>query len=301
MARRVVCPNCGFGHYPSEDEPRKTHTFENRVRSPFRNAAAGALPMLPAPQPTHREAPAGMPSMDTHVKIPLKQAMIFGWLDFPKGFIVGAVAVGTLALVIDVTPANVNFTGWGMLTISTAGGIVGGVIAFCQAAKVRWPERLGAYDALLWAEELTELDLNRDEEIGEPEPQTIKVEMVQPNGVPRAFADLPIDLPRFRELARLVIVTGAGFSQPTAGQAGISRDEFNALRDVMVERGYARWNHGKERRQGVSLNLSGKSLLKAVLSPAVSGAGESLKSVGGTNERTPTKESGLIVRYEEIE
>lgn len=284
---RVRCPNCGVTH-TVEEKKKRTVDFESKLKS-------AALAMAPIHQPAvTREAPAGLPSMDTHVRIPLRQAMISGLLDAPIGFVIGAGSGLLLAVIIDITPVNIAFTGYGLAAISGGGGLVGGLIAFCRTAKKEWPERLGIYDNLLWRiEDLTGWDLDGDNEIGEPGSPRVDIEF-QEKGIPRETETLDIDLPRLTVLAGLIVLDGKSFSERTAGEAGISREEWLPLRDKLIDRRWAKWNHPTETKQGVSLQPKGKAILRSIL-----GGDEGQKSLLGTHPRTPTNGNGN--NYERLE
>lgn len=295
MSKKTICPNCGFIH-ATEEAGSKAGAFESSYRRPYRSEAA-TVPFPSMPQAS-RETPTGFPSMDTHVRIPLRQAVISGLFDAPVGFVIGSLSVGTLMIIIDATPVDVAFTAWGLLVISGSAGALGGLVSFCRTAKAQWPERLEIYDSLLWqAEEITGYDLNGDGEVGEPMPNRVEVEL-QERGIPREIETLEIDLPRLQTLARFILTDKEPFSQRTAAKAGISRDEeWKPFRDKLISRRWAKWNHPTEPKQGVSLTPKGEAILRAI-----SGMDGGQKSVGITHPPTPTQGSGSnYERFQHIE
>lgn len=282
MTKKIRCPNCQMWH-DLPDEP-KSNTFENRVRRPFKTDVMA--PTFPQPETTQQAAPTGLPGWDSHVKIPLRQAVIFGLFDAPIGVGVGLVGGAGLALLFNAASRD-NLTPWGYVIIIGTGGAIGGLIALCQEAKKRWPERLEIYDALLWVEEITGMDIDGDGEIGEPPANRVEVE-IQEKGIPREIDTLDIDPLKLRELARLVVLGGESFSERTAAKAGMSRDEeWVPLRNKLVDRRWAAWKVPGSPTQGVTLKPKGEAILEALLPPTL-GSG-SQNNVPGTHARTPTQ------------
>lgn len=294
MAKKVLCPNCGVWHN-LPDEPNKG-TFENRVRRPFRTDAMA--PTFPQPSEGIKEQPTGLPGWDSHVKIPLRQAVIFGLFDAPIGVGIGLVGGVGLAALFNVASRD-NLTPWGYVVIIGTGGAIGGLIALCQEAKKRWPERLGIYDALLWVEEVTNLDLDGDGEIGEPDTgaSALRIELQDQQGRPRLIADLDTDPERFAELARLVVQLDLGFSEEIAKRAGYNRKEWERLRDTFIELKGARWKEESNHKLGLYLLENGYKLFGKVL-PTPLPAGDIPKNTLGTVERTRTND--LTGRYDNI-
>jgi hypothetical protein len=283
MAKKVLCPNCGVYH-ELPDEP-KSSTFESRTRRGFKIDA-----MAPTMQQSGivNEQPTGLPGWDSHVKIPLRQAVIFGLFDAPVGVGIGLVGGVGLAMLFNAASRD-NLAPWGYVVFIGAGGAIGGLIALCQEAKKRWPERLEIYDALLWVEEVTGIDLDGDGEIGEPEPEILRIELQDQQGRPRIIAELDTDRERFAELARLAVTLNLGFSEEVARQAGYNRKEWVKVRDKFIELEAARWKNAKNHKEGCYLIGNGFKLFGKVL-PTPLPAGDALKNTLGTVERTRTKE-----------
>lgn len=269
---KTRCPHCGALY--TLEEP-KTYTFESSRKLP--NMAMAPPMQAPASPPSglvsaRRETPAYLPSRETHLDLPLAQAYAFGRFVAPIGFVIGC-GIGFVAAVLtDVVMAGVrdaNLTGWGYVGVIALFGLGGGVIAFFWEAKMKFPERLGLYDGLLWrTEEATGRDIDGDGHVGEPpaEAPTVKVEIVQQNGVPRKLEDLPVDLLRLKKLAYLYVVDKKGFSEATAKEAGIGRDDFTNLREVLIKQKWAKWKHPTEPRQGVEVSREGMNIFRTILS-----------------------------------
>jgi hypothetical protein len=283
------CPHCG------RSINNKTSTFENRVKRPFKvDALAPTYPQMSGG--LVKEQPAGLPSMDTHVKIPFRQTMIYGLFDAPVGVAIGLGAGLSAALLVDAASLD-SLTLSAYVLVIGGGGLLGGTVSFCRAAKREWPNRLNVYDALLWIEEVTGLDLDGDGEIGEPVSNRVEVEL-QEKGIPREIDTLDINPDKLQRLAYLILIDKEGFSERTAAKAGISRDEeWKPFRDKLISRRWAKWKHPTEPKQGVSLTPKGIAILRAVLE-----GNEGQINVLGTHPRTPTQENGnLYQRYEPIE
>lgn len=305
---RVRCPHCGV-LYTLED--RKTYTFESSRKLP--NMAMAPPMQAPAGPPSglvsaRRETPTYLPSRETHLDLPLAQAYAFGRFVAPIGFVIGC-GIGFVAAVLtDVVMAGVrdtNLTGWGYLGVIGLFGIGGGVIAFFWEAKMKFPERLGLYDGLLWkTEEATGRDIDGDGHVGEPpaevkEPEVVRVEFIE-NGVPRVIADIEgVGVDRLKKLAELVR-GGKGFSERTAGEAKITQKEFGKLRDYFVAQGWAKWKND-EPRQGVELLRHGVRLFET-LSPTLPLVIGGLKNEGTSSSSSKQQGSGnLSQRYVPIE
>jgi hypothetical protein len=287
---RVRCPSCGVLH--AVEKP-KTNIFENRVRRGFRTDALS--PTFPQGG-IATEQPAGLPSMDTHVKIPFRQTVIYGLFDAPTGAAIGLGAGLSVALLVDAASGDsLTFAAYALIT--AGGGLIGGTVSFCRAAKAEWPKRLSAYDALLWMEEVTGLDLDGDGEVGEPGANRVEVE-IQEKGVPREIDTLDISANKLQRLAYLILIDKESFSERTAAKAGISREEeWVPFRDKLITRRWAKWKHPTEPKQGAALTPKGLAILRAVLA-----GGEGQINVPGTHPRSPTHGNGSnYERFEHIE
>jgi hypothetical protein len=284
------CPHCG------RSINQKTHTFENRVKRPFKvDTLAPTYPQMSGG--LVKEQPAGLPSMDTHVKIPFRQTMIYGLFDAPVGVAIGLGAGLSAALLVDAASLD-SLTLSAYALVIGGGGLLGGTVSFCRAAKREWPNRLNVYDALLWIEEVTGLDLDGDGEIGEPEQaRTIPVEFTE-KGVPREIDTLEIDMIKAVTLARLLIIEGKSFSERTAADAGLARaEEWVPLREKLISRRWAKWNHPTNPKGGVSLTPKGVALFQAILNQD-----GGLSLMGSTHPAAPTHANGNnYERYEPIE
>lgn len=285
MAKKVLCPNCGVWH-ELPDEPKKG-TFENRVRRPsFRTDAMAAN--LPQPGIV-RETPVSLPTLPSHVYVPLYQSLIDGFFAFPVGVVgsIGAVAV------IDGATSGFNPSNLSYALIGFGGGVA---VAFFVSGR-KWPIHLGFVNSLLWvAEEIFNTDFDGDEEIGEPEPVANQVQVeITEKGIPRQIEGLNVSPDKIQKLAQLVINQDKSFSERTAAEAGMSRDEeWIPLRDKFIKREWAAWRRLGSATQGVELLSRGRAVLEAFLPPALSGGDVAQNSGPSTHPRTPTQGNGTI-------
>lgn len=232
------CPHCGR----EINDPRK-RTFESSVRSHFKNDTMA----LPAPlPPVTRQSTVSLPSMESHVHVPVNQALITGCLFAPVVFL----SVSSVARIWLTT-------GEALL----AGGVTGGIALFLVAA-LKWQAKTAFYDSLLQTVE-TELgvDLDGDGQVGPPE--IVKVEVKSEDGNRWQFADLPGKPEALREFAKRVLM-GQGFTDETGTMAGLTQKEVKDLREVFVSRGWARWKHATRKQQGVDVTRVGAEVLRAI-------------------------------------
>lgn len=298
---KVRCPNCGIIH--KVEEP-KTYTFESSRKMPN---VAMAPPMQPpasllrgetqaGPPPggfsARRETPAYQPTFEANISIPFRQSVIFGLFKAPVG---GLVAWG-LAYLVDTASTQLNLTTWGYIVATGAGMLVTG---FWVAAQ-KWEMRLDFYDSLLWkVEEASQRDIDGDGQIGQPEaPHRVEVEL-RKNGKPWKFESLEISQDRLIKLARAVS-NGQPFTNRTAADCKIPREEFNELRDKFVGRGWAEWRGEPGSTQGVRLTDEGLDIIGEIATTPLPRSQRGYEnSVGSTHPPKPTQ--GLSGRYEHIE
>lgn len=100
----------------------------------------------------------------------------------------------------------------------------------------------------------------------------LNINLANATGDRRQYADLP-DTPEFWRLAAAVAGHDAPFSETTATAAGMSVDVeqfddvdqmgFRQLRDLFVDRHWAKWKNRKSRKQGVKLYAAGREILRS--------------------------------------
>jgi hypothetical protein len=99
------------------------------------------------------------------------------------------------------------------------------------------------------------------------EPKIIKLEITKPTdgGTSTAMIDLPIGADALQALAA-GLVAGAPFSEVEWSGAGkpLSRSEFRAVRQALLDRGLAAWASEKDRRQGLHLTPEGVTVFTSI-------------------------------------
>ena len=247
----MKCPHCNNKIIVEIKRPKsraRSATFESA------QAISTPVPIAPGQRSTVSETPAHLPTRESHVVVPFQQALITGALWGPVGGI--GVGLGT-SYFFDLK------TGWAIVS-----GVVGFAGMIWLVMIVQWGKNTRAYNDLLWkVEEWTGLDINRDETVGNPEPQTVRIEMQEqsPQGQRWQFADLPVSRDKLRAMADNVVELGDSFSERTAKAVGMTQDEFRSLRDEFIVRGWAAWNHPTRKQQGVTLTRGGIFVLKQIL------------------------------------
>jgi len=194
---------------------------------------------------TQRQAQARV-SWDADVIVPAGQALLIG----------SGVGVGTFVLALAVT----IWQGWRFWLPLAAGGASGGLAFAVASVGLTMDHR-----RLLWAAEAAlGVDLDGDDVAGKPDPEILRVELLErSNGRQRlAYIDLPGDRSQLRTLA-LGLLNGRGTNQAQwTGTAGpFTRSEFEAIRAALIERNLANWIDERHHNQGWELNAAGRAIM----------------------------------------
>jgi hypothetical protein len=99
----------------------------------------------------------------------------------------------------------------------------------------------------------------------DPETKSHLITVQVKEGKSWKFAYLGIDPKKLISFS-LEVLNGSSFSERTAGSHEITQDEFRALRDEFLKRGWVEWNHPTRPQQGLSLRQNGKAVLRAIAS-----------------------------------
>lgn len=254
----MICPHCGnklqieikpavYSKARSLPLRSKSITLESSYRSPFKNDAA-ALP-LPANYEAESRSAGFMPSTEANVKVPLLQSLITGaFVGIPVGALAGWIGV-----------AHGPLTLWGGLWT----GLTWGSITIFSVAFFQWTSRSRDYNELLWRiESVTGLDVTGDEQIGKPEPRTVRVEVQEGKGW--KFSDLPGDEQALYDFAISVVNGIVTFSERGAASRDYGVENFRRLRDVFIQRHYAEWKDPTNHQLGIVLRRSGTAVLAAI-------------------------------------
>ncbi len=176
------------------------------------------------------------------VTIPLLQSVITGILaGIAAGVLVGVLRVGFSAWAA-------GFSTWALVTLGA------------------WLSFRGRWQVVI--ERALGVDLNHDGVIGEPElppqpePQSLRVELLQEGGRRGDWIDLPF--PDKLPALAAGLLEGRQFTQTvwTGGGRLYSRAEFEAVRGEMLRRGLARWKNPQAPAQGAELTPAGRAVLR---------------------------------------
>lgn len=252
----IKCPCCqskinisvtASGGYPKRPATDTT-TLHSSQHSPFKNDAV-AIPSVSPGYQSEAQSPAFLPTTEANVIVPFLQAVITGvFIGVPVGLVVGLIDVKLDTLVIRGSIGSGLL--WGAATLF--------IVTFWQ-----WMSRSGEYNNLLWRiETITGMDVNGDEEVGKPEPPTVRVEVKE--GHTWRFANLPGSDEALQAFARDVLSGIRTFSEQGANDNGYGVDNFKKLRALFVEKGWAVWNHPSRKQQGIRLTRSGEWLVREI-------------------------------------
>lgn len=234
------CPHCGMQLNVSAigGESWAPAGFDVHTLRPF-HAGDGAS--AEAWHEATRTTPHGKATKESDVVVPLQQAAI------------------TAAVVTLPVAALTAAAGWPVYV-----PVIVGTISFTAS----WFWLLKDSRGLLRVtERIVNRDIDGDGRIGdEPEiakPSRVQVEVTErdPHGYHRMrFLDLPIDETNLQAFAK-GILAGKSFSERTWAGDGkpFSQNDFAALRDKLIDTGYARWKGG-ERRMGTELTAKGRAM-----------------------------------------
>lgn len=275
------CPYCGARLELNITAPSKPAAqrgmalFQSAQKSVFGNAAAPAFSSLPVGFTAERQSPAGFPTRESQVVVPLLESLITG-------------------VFVGLSVAPFVMYRYGFWT-----GLAWGGISFLGASFVQWIRLTGNYRNLLWKlETITGQDLDGSGGVGEPLPPAPPIRVEVQEGQSLKFADLPGDRSALVEFARKVNDGIVTFSESGARRAGYGATEFGRLRDVFISRHWAYWNHPTQRQQGVTLRGSGRAILAQLAAPLP------FSSVPGRESRgtvarggTHAQDDGLSEKY----
>lgn len=171
--------------------------------------------------------------------------------------IAGAVGLASGVLVLLWIGPGRDLAG---LELWALAGRIAGTAAVLALAAATVVFVLGHRRALWRVEELIGADLDGDRQVGEPEPQRVRVELHDQVKQQTRYIDLPVSGAELRRVAIAVLRNGRAFSRPAL--AGIiSQRTYNRLAKEMVRRGLAHRLSGNRR----VLSAAGRACLRRVL------------------------------------
>ena len=233
---------CLFCGQKIKSQPRQG--FEQSAKTPFKSAAIAA----PMPPDVERHSGVFMPTMESNVKVPLAQSMVSGAF------------AGACACVGAFTLTYVGGLPLGEVLLTSAAT---GTLAFFGLSWWQWADRSNYYDGLLWAaERLTGLDINGDDQIGQP---TIRAEVkVGRNWKYAALPHDPDNPGSLTDFVRDVEKRTVTFSEEGAIQSGYGKTLFKKLRDGLIKDNFAYWKDEDNHRLGLVFTPSGRALMRSI-------------------------------------
>jgi len=152
---------------------------------------------------------------------------------------------------------------WGLQKSGRGALVAGGVAMAGCALFAFW--RVFKDELYMAIETITGHDWNRDGWIGQPpEERLITIEITNPNNNNLQYLQIPESLFLKMPMIAHLLQAGKPFSEGAMTGTGrpLSRSEFHNLRDVLFDRGLARWRDERYPTQGVELTGYGKSVMR---------------------------------------
>ena len=184
-----------------------------------------------------RRTPARPASVESDVLVPAIQAAISGLLAGLLAGIVGLVA--------------------GAERPATIGAVAGAVVLAST-----WALGLRDRRALLWAIERTiGADLDGDGDVGPPEREPVRIEVVDRKRKAIRFLDVDLSDEQLAGLARTVLRPGGTFSRRALPSGLVSDEQYSALVAQLLAAGLLA-HRGRGLEAGVELTAAGRSWLR---------------------------------------
>jgi len=188
-----------------------------------------------------------------------------------------------------------------------------GLIAIGCKLPVKWPLILAGVVILLvmvigfiWlfkkelimtVETISNRDLDGDGVIGEPEPQTISIEVVNPDNRSLKYLHLPIPEEALRKLCVGLVVHQRPFSEAewTGRGQPFSRAEFREIRAKLLAAGVIAWKDSRHKQQGIEFTAWGRRVMHRALESCVG----TYAYTGDAESRLPRGQRGSVGLLEE--
>lgn len=244
MIAQFRCPQCGTAlHVSSVADAGAPAGFQTHTMQSFN--FGGAAPNLE--QVHERVTPMREPTIPGDVKVPLAQATI---------------TAAVIAASITVVTSPQHGSDW----IPTA------ILTFGVTLTASWLWLLADHRSLLrTVERITQRDLNNDGRIAEqPIIKRVSFNAVEQTAAGRYLRSRRIDIPRGDEKAIVEMARGISADEPFTQRRWAhlyNRDEFNTLRDTLIQHGYAVWRDSNDRKLGIDLLAPGRALFRALANP----------------------------------
>ncbi|HEY4723964.1 MAG TPA: hypothetical protein VII92_19075, partial [Anaerolineae bacterium] len=159
-----------------------------------------------------------------------------------------------------------------LLTASGHGSAWIPISAFGITLTASWLWLLADHRSLLRTiERITQRDLDHDGRIAEqPIIKRVSFNAVEQTAAGRYLRSRRIDIPRGDEKAIVEMARGISADEPFTQRRWAhlyNRDEFNTLRDTLIQHGYAVWRDSNDRKLGIDLLAPGRALFRALANP----------------------------------
>ena len=240
MIAQFRCPACGTAlHVSSVAEANAAPAgFQTRTMQSFN--LGSAAPNLE--QVHERITPTRGATIEGDVRVPLAQA-----------------AITAVAVTVPIA----------LLTASGHGSAWIPISAFGVTLTASWLWLLADHRSLLRTiERITQRDLDHDGRIAEqPIIKRVSFNAVEQTAAGRYLRSRRIDIPRGDEKAIVEMARGISADEPFTQRRWAhlyNRDEFNTLRDTLIQHGYIVWRDNNNHNSGVDLLAPGRSLFRAL-------------------------------------
>jgi hypothetical protein len=200
-----------------------------------------------------RSEPSRIATREADVWVPFLQAALSG--------VLAAILSGAIVLIVVLIWGEQLGLRWWLVPVTMT--ILGAVMATWV-----WIEILNDTRELLWkVESYTGLDLNDDGEIGKPEPEQVRLEILRERdnaGPGQFFHNLPVRPEVFTTWARAALNDQTLAVGAWTGNEGLfKREDYDALMAVMHDAGVVEWVNRDAHLQGRRLTRPGRAALTA--------------------------------------
>ena len=198
------------------------------------------------PSPARTAQPARSASLEADVLVPVWQSVVTG-------------AIMSILMAAGLASAGAD----------TVDAIEVSVVSGMVVAAAAWLYLLRDTRRTLWhIEEFLRADIDGDGVVGQPAPETVRVEVASTNTEgyqALVYADLPGTLSQLRTFA-CGVLSGRGLAEAAwIGRNGIySRGQYAQLREELLRRGWVEWRNVNAPAQGLDLTESGEAVFEQI-------------------------------------
>jgi len=305
------CPHCG------KRIRIKSHAFESKANSFFKNSADVAAPRptgigMPATSgnvSSRRESTDFMPTIESHVNVPLRQAVIRGALVGSFMFVSIAGAIWAMSY-IDWNYVLRIASKSPLLLLKTIGFfklmvivLIASLSSMIYVAMSHFKIQTNYYDDIInRVEEYVKTDLNGDGVIGDSADNVtpLEVKMSSPKGAQNIiYADLPGQRRKLVGFAWLVLHPNyrVNFSYYGAETAKYGKSNFGKLSQIFIDRRWAFIKDESVQNSPLILTREGKQVLFRLAEEAPEQLPDNVDLTGPS----ASDEHNLVGRYTHID